>query len=198
MNTTHALPDGLLGQKLLVMGDVNVGKTTHSRQWLQSLCAHGLGSRIVVLDLAAHIPPALAQARGLTGVGGYLLPPPDCDVLDLRTHLDAPRLSSTTEAEAQAKADRNARAIDALLTQLPPPSAGRDVLFVNDVTLYLQAGQASKLLAHLGRADFQTVLVNGYWGQRLGDGTLSRREREQTQELRAWFAAHGQLLDLGS
>ena len=196
MNQTPLQMNDPIGKKLLVMGDVNVGKTTRSRQWLQSLCEQGLGPRIVVLDLAAHIPPAMAQARGLAGAGGYLVPPPNCGALDLRTHLDAPRLSSATEAEAEAKAARNARAIDALLAQLPPPGSGRDVLFVNDVTLYLQAGQASDLLAHLGRADFGTVLVNGYWGQRLGDSALSRRERTQTEALRTWFATHGQVLDV--
>lgn len=44
-----------------------------------------------------------------------------------------------------------------------------DVPFVNDVTLYLQAGYAADLLAQIGGADFTTLLVNGYWGQRLGE-----------------------------
>lgn len=197
MSGTLLPPDDPLGKKLLVMGDVNVGKTTLCRQWLARLCAKGLGTRIVVLDLAAHIPPAMAQARGLAGVGGYLQPPPEDGVLDLRTHLYAPRLSSTTEAEANEKAAHNARAIDALLAQLPPPGSGRDVLFVNDVTLYLQAGHATDLLAQIGRADFTTLLVNGYWGQRLGESALSRRERTQAQRLREWFMHHSQVLDLG-
>ena len=151
----------------------------------------------MVLDLAPDIPPALAQARGLAGAGGYLLPPPDSDVLDLRTHLHAPRLSSATEAEAEEKAAENARAIEALFDQLPPSGSGRDVLFINDVTLYLQAGFAADLLGNLGKADFTTLVVNGYWGQRLGDSALSRREREQTRRLREHFANHGQVLDLG-
>ena len=106
-------PDDPLGKKLLVMGDINAGKTTLCRQWLARLCAQGQGGRIVVLDLAPDIPPALAQARGLAGAGGYLLPPPDSDVLDLRTHLHAPRLSSATEAEAEEKANNERAATDA-------------------------------------------------------------------------------------
>ena len=197
MTVAPCLPADLLGKKLLVMGDINAGKTTLCRQWLARLCAQGQGGRIVVLDLAPDIPPALAQARGLAGAGGYLLPPPDSDVLDLRTHLHAPRLSSATEAEAEEKAAENARAIEALFDQLPPSGSGRDVLFINDVTLYLQAGFAADLLGNLGKADFTTLVVNGYWGQRLGDSALSRREREQTQRLREHFANHGQVLDLG-
>ena len=197
MTVAPCLPADLLGKKLLVMGDINAGKTTLCRQWLARLCAQGLGARIVVLDLAPDIPPALAQARGLAGAGGYLLPPPDSDVLDLRTHLHAPRLSSATEAEAEEKAAENARAIEALFDQLPPSGSGRDVLFINDVTLYLQAGFAADLLGNLGKADFTTLVVNGYWGQRLGDSALSRREREQTRRLREHFANHEKVLDLG-
>ena len=197
MTVAPCLPADLLGKKLLVMGDINAGKTTLCRQWLARLCAQGQGGRIVVLDLAPDIPPALAQARGLAGAGGYLLPPPDSDVLDLRTHLHAPRLSSATEAEAEEKAAHNARAIEALFDRFPQPGSGRDVLFVNDVTLYLQAGYASTLIGKIGRADVTTLVVNGYWGQRLGDSALSRREREQTRRLREHFASHGQVLDLG-
>ena len=197
MTVAPCLPADLLGKKLLVMGDINAGKTTLCRQWLARLCAQGQGGRIVVLDLAPDIPIALAQARGLAGAGGYLLPPPDSDVLDLRTHLHAPRLSSATEAEAEEKAAENARAIEALFDQLPPSGSGRDVLFINDVTLYLQAGFAADLLGNLGKADFTTLVVNGYWGQRLGDSALSRREREQTRRLREHFANHEKVLDLG-
>ena len=186
-----------MGVQIALAGNPNAGKTTLCRQWLARLCAQGQGGRIVVLDLAPDIPPALAQARGLAGAGGYLLPPPDSDVLDLRTHLHAPRLSSATEAEAEEKAAENARAIEALFDQLPPSGSGRDVLFINDVTLYLQAGFAADLLGNLGKADFTTLVVNGYWGQRLGDSALSRREREQTRRLREHFASHGQVLDLG-
>ena len=197
MTVAPCLPADLLGKKLLVMGDINAGKTTLCRQWLARLCAQGQGGRIVVLDLAPDIPPALAQARGLAGAGGYLLPPPDSDVLDLRTHLHAPRLSSATEAEAEEKAAHNARAIEALFDRFPQPGSGRDVLFVNDVTLYLQAGCASTLIGKIGRADVTTLVVNGYWGQRLGDSALSRREREQTRRLREHFANHEKVLDLG-
>ena len=185
-DTTTTPPTDVLGQQWLIMGDINSGKTTRCRQWLQQLCEQGLGARIAVLDLAPHIPPAMAQARGLAGAGGYLLPPANSGVLDLRTQLHAPRLSSSTEADAEAKAAQNAAAINALLQRLPRPGSGRDVLFVNDVTLYLQA--------HI--AGYATLIVNGYWGQRLGDSPLSRREKAQTQLLREHFARHGRVVDL--
>lgn len=197
---TAPLPADCLGQHWLIMGDINTGKTSRCRHYLHQLCAQGLGARITVLDLAPHIPTEMAQARGLPGAGGYLRLPTKCGmdsgVLDLRTHLHAPRLSSSTEAEAQAKAESNARAIDALLHQLPSAASGRDILFINDVTLYLQAGRADNLLAHIAQPHISTLIVNGYWGQRLGDSALSRREREQTRQLRTHFAQKGNVWDV--
>lgn len=183
-----------LGKQLLVMGDVNTGKTTLCRQWLVQLCQQGLAERIALIDMAPHIPAALALERGLVGAGGSLLPPPASGVLDLRTHLDAPRLSSTSEAEAMAKAVRNAQAIETLLEQLP--RSRRDILFINDVTLYLQAGSAAELLAHIAKASIKTLVVNGYWGDRLGGGELTRREKTETQGLRQFFALEGKVLEL--
>jgi hypothetical protein len=49
------------------------------------------------------------------------------------------------------------------------------------VTLYLQAGCAADLVEKLG--DIPTVIVNGYYGERLGAGVLSRRERREMEEL---------------
>lgn len=183
-----------LGKKLLVMGDVNTGKTTFCRQWLVRLCQQGLGARMAVLDLAPHIPKALALERGMVGVGGFLLPPPGSGVLDLRTHLDAPRLSSTSEAQAMAKAIRNAGAINTLLAQFS--CSGRDILFINDVTLYLQAGSAAELLKCINKSDITTLVVNGYRGNRLGGGELTRREKTEMELLRQSFSAAGEVLEL--
>ena len=41
MTVAPCLPADLLGKKLLVMGDINAGKTTLCRQWLARLCAQG-------------------------------------------------------------------------------------------------------------------------------------------------------------
>ena len=183
-----------LGKQLFIMGDVNTGKTTLCRRWLVQLCQQGLGARIALVDMAPHIPMALALERGIVGAGGSLLPPPESGVLDLRTHLDAPRLSSTSEAEAMAKAVRNVHAIEALLEQLA--GSGRDILFINDVTLYLQAGFATELLKHITKAGIKTLVVNAYWGERLGGGGLTRREKTETQRLRQSFELEGKVVEL--
>lgn len=182
------------GKKLLVMGDVNTGKTTLCRQWLVHLCQQGLGARTTLIDLAPNIPEALALERGVVGAGGCMVPPQGSGVLDLRTHLDAPRLSSTSEAQAMAKAVRNAGAINTLFEQFS--CSGRDILFINDVTLYLQAGSTVELLKHINMTGITTLIVNGYWGDRLGGGELTRREKTEMELLRQSFALGGRVLEL--
>ncbi len=181
-----------LGEKLLILGDVNTGKTTLSRRILEDFCQRGLGQRIGILDLAPHIPQELAFRKGLAGVGGNLVPPDGCGVIHVAPRLDAPRLSSSSEAEAIGKARRNGEIVDALLRDTALRQ--RDILFVNDITMYLQAGSAENLIAHLAQA--QTLVANGYWGERLGAGVLTLRERAQTQKVMAWFDGVGKIVRL--
>jgi hypothetical protein len=186
-------PGECLGRKLLIVGDVNTGKTTLTRHILADFCARGLGPRIAVLDLAPHIPPELAAQRGLRGVGGHLDAPTDCGALTIREQLEPPRLSSATEAEAMQKAARNKALIDAAWPRAA--IAARDIVFVNDVSMYLQAGSADELISRFAAAD--TVIANGYFGERLGGGELTRRERAQMERLRAWFEGAGGVVVLG-
>jgi len=183
-----------LGKKLLILGEVGTGKTTLCRQMLDYLCRQGLGTRTTVIDMAPHIPQVLARQRGIVGAGGYLVPPPGSGVLDLRAHLDPPRLSSKSEAEALGKAKRNAEIIATLLDQLVPEE--RDILLINDVTLYLQAGLATQLIERAAFARMNTLLVNGYAGQRLGGGELTAREKTETGVLRLWFENEGRVVTL--
>jgi hypothetical protein len=185
-------PGDALGRKLLIVGDVNTGKTTLTRRFLEDLCARGLGPRIAVLDLAPHISAELSAARGLRGVGGHLDAPPESGVLTIRERLEAPRLSSATEAEAMTKAARNRDLIDASWQRADVD--GRDILVVNDISMYLQAGSADALIARFAAA--QTVIANGYFGNRLGSGELTRRERVEMGRLRAWFEGTDEVIVL--
>jgi hypothetical protein len=62
-------------------------------------------------------------------------------------------------------------------------ASGRDVLVINDLSLYLQAGKAADLITRLAPA--QTLVANGYFGARLGQGGLSRRERAEMESFLA-------------
>lgn len=190
--TRPARPAHTLGHKLLVLGDVNTGKTTLCKQILDEFCARDLGEQIAIVDLAPYIPAGVGSHKGLAGIGGGLTPPADCGALYLSGHLEAPRLTSSSEAQALEKASRNCGVIEAMFERAD--LARRSILFINDVTMYLQAGSAEGLLAHCAGAD--TLIVNGYFGERLGGGELTLRERAQTQRIKDWFERAGTVLTL--
>ncbi|PKN36026.1 MAG: hypothetical protein CVU61_00570 [Deltaproteobacteria bacterium HGW-Deltaproteobacteria-19] len=179
-----------LGRRTLIVGDINAGKTFRTGEILAAFCGAGLGGRIVILDLAPEIPEKLAAEKGLRGAGGRLSPPPGRDVPVFEASPVPPRLSSRTEAEALEKAHRNRLAIDALFPRVSETS--RDILFINDVSLYLQSGNAEDLISFLHR--FGTVIANGYWGNRLGGGSLTDREKEQMKKLMAGFEIGGRVI----
>ena len=184
---------GCLGKRILVIGDVNTGKTTLCKRWLSELCQQGLGGRIALLDLAPTISHELALKRGIVGAGGELRAPEGSQVLDLRAHLEPPRLSSSSESEALEKAERNAQLIDALLHRLEPQ---REIRFINDVTLFLQARSAASLIEAAGFDKRTTLVVNGYRGERLGGGALTRHETAEMSELEKAFAERGEVVRL--
>ena len=179
-----------LGIKTLILGDVNTGKTYRTREILTAMCRQGLGDRMTIVDMAPEIPERIARERGLPGAGGKLKPPEEHRVLYLGGHFEAPRLSSKTEEEALAKARNNRQNIAALFPRLH--GQDRDILFVNDISMVLQAGQAEELTPWLDGA--ATVIANGYWGEKLGEGILTRWERAEMEKLSAYFEMKGQVL----
>jgi hypothetical protein len=182
-----------LGRKTLILGDINTGKTTLTRKVLEALLRlPDLGGRIAIVDMAPEIPEKLAREKGLVGVGGKLMPPEGHGILYLGGHFEPPRLSSKTEEEAMEKARQNRRFIDGLFLTLDLLS--RDILFVNDVSIYLQMGTAENLTRWLDRA--VTVIANGYCGKRLGGGKLTEREKTETAKLKDYFEQKGRVLIL--
>jgi len=182
--------DGYIDRKTLILGDVNTGKTTLTRRVLEALCRRGLGGRIAVVDMAPEIPKGLAEGKGIPGVGGKLTPPGGQGVLYLGGRLEPPRLGSKNEAEALKKACENRRIIDGLFRELQP----REILLVNDASIYLQAGSAEDLIPWFERAD--TVVANGYWGHSVGEGVLTEREKVGMEKLKAYFERRGRVLIL--
>jgi hypothetical protein len=185
-------PEAYLGSKTLILGDVNTGKTILTRKVLEALCRRDLGGRIAIVDMAPEVPEKLAKEKGLPSVGGKLTPPEGHDILYLGGHFEPPRLSSKTEEEAMEKARQNQRISEGFFRKFDGQS--RDILFVNDVSIYLQAGTTENLTRWLEQA--ATVVANGYWGERLGGGTLTERERTETANLKAYFEQKGRVLIL--
>jgi hypothetical protein len=76
------------------------------------------------------------------------------------TTIAAPRLSGRDEEEADLLAQTNADAIEPLFQD--PRLANCSILVINDVTLYLQAGNYDDLWAVI--QPVETVLINAYYG----------------------------------
>ena len=161
---TEATAD-CLGKRRLVVGEVNTGKTTLCNRWLSELCRRGFGTRIALIDMAPTIPDKLATQRGVAVRWRGASP-----AVRLRSARSAStsRTSSPQfeyEDEAMKKALHNAQVIHVLISQLQP---GRDILFINDVTLYLQTRSAEGLITAAGFDQKTTLVVNGYQGERWG------------------------------
>lgn len=173
----------LVNKRTLILGDVNSGKTTVTQKALDDFCDSIIPERIVIIDMSPVIPPELAARKGLSGVGGGLSIDAHPDILLLKTDLAPPRLASDTEEEAEGIAEQNAHKIESLFEKFI--ASQRDVLFLNDLTLYLQAGSAEQLGQWLEHAE--TVVANGYQGKTLGQGRLSVRESQQLIEAENFF-----------
>jgi len=93
----------------------------------------------------------------------------------------APRLTGQTPEEVLALARQNAAAIEeSFAAYLANPAKA---LFINDVSLYLQAGDPTRLYQIL--AATPTAVINGYMGSSLGGGELGQREQERMTILAA-------------
>ena len=158
------------GQRTLVIGDVNSGKTCLTESVLAAWTAQGRSRDIAVLDLAPQtrqsIGGRLALPRGFKG--DYQAPP-----------ITPPRLMAATEEEAEMLARTNAAAVDPLLRD--PRFMDCAILVINDATLYLQAGDYDPFLKIIRSA--ATALINAYYGHSFPDYRLSRRERRLTERL---------------
>ena len=172
-----------LGRWTLILGEVNTGKTSLCRDVLLQMLQRGLAGRITIIDLAPEIPETMMLNRKMKGIGGKLLPPEKENVIYLSAPLVPPRLTSKTEEEAIEIAQQNALKIMNLLEEYN--RFARNILFVNDISLSLQAETAERVVKLMRKAE--TVVANGYYGKKLGASILSQRERQEMELLKKYF-----------
>lgn len=164
-------PAELLGSHTLIAGEVNSGKTRLLAEVMSAFAQAGIAP-LALMDLA----PELTK-----GVGGKLTPPPGVELMHYAPPIAAPRLTGKTPEEVLSLAGQNAMAIEECFeAYLAAPAAA---LFINDVSLYLQAGDPARLHAVLDATP--TVVINGYMGASLGGGELGRVEQERMAALAA-------------
>jgi len=106
-------------------------------------------------------------------------PPPDEPVRYLTDAISAPRLMGKDAGHTLALAEQNARTIENLFARLQQEK--REVLFVNDATLYLQAGHLNRFVEMLDTASTQVILIASV--EPIADSELTRREKQLTEDL---------------
>jgi hypothetical protein len=164
--------DDLYHRRTLIMGEVNTGKTRATFAILRRWVEINPTPLMTVLDLA--------PVR-IRGVGGRLTLPRGFTGRYRFADIVPPRLTGRSATEISRLAAANAQIVVPLLQEIiqkPHP-----ILIINDVTLYLQAGDDVLLWAALKSAD--TLLVNAYYGTSFADHPISQRERRLTDRLMA-------------
>lgn len=163
-------PAQLEGIRSLIWGEVKSGKTTLTSRLLAMFAEEGYGE-LAVMEFAPEM---------LRGIGGKMaLPSPAPGLRVFSPPISAPRLRGNTPEEVEALAQVNGAAIDQALAQYQADPG--KALFINDVSLYLQAREPELLLEAL--AATPTVVMNGYHGHVLGDDDFSQRERARMERL---------------
>jgi hypothetical protein len=150
-------------QNVLIRGEVGTGKTRLTQRLLEE--AEALGRKIAVIDMAPE-PQNGAGGKLNPGTSDYYT-----------TDIETPRLSGTTEKEIVELAELNKQRIEDLFNIYKP----RDVLFMNDVSMYLQRGNVERIVSVMSSS--RTCILNGYFGTSLGEDSFSEEERRKMIEL---------------
>jgi len=162
--------DSFKGKQTLIVGDINTGKTARTVEILRHYINAGWGPHITIIDLAPDL---------IKGVGGKMRVPDIKGLQYLTASIVAPRLTAVDEDQAQTLAHANARTIDGLFEQFRGhPSK---ILFVNDASLYLQAGGMKRFQKIMDKAE--TIIINAYLGSAFPDSALTRREKKMVLKL---------------
>jgi len=154
----------IVGRRLLITGDVGAGKTAMTARLLSEASSVLDPNDITVIDIA----PERREFKGVA-VGGrltdFMTTETGLRVMVPSQRVSAPRIEGRTASDVLRLARLNARSVEQLFKQystVPTP-----VLFMNDVSIYLQAGEPTRLLEVMASA--KTVVANSYEGLSLRD-----------------------------
>ncbi|MHA1834231.1 MAG: helicase HerA domain-containing protein [Candidatus Baldrarchaeia archaeon] len=170
----------ILGRKVLIVGDVGTGKTALTVQIFEKLIDLGLENDITIIDMAPktffisgkRVGGKLDEYTDLVKKVKYLAP----------SVVYAPRLTSKSSQELLYLVKENVKNLDPLIDEyIRNPTK---ILIINDLSIYFHAGDLSKMLQCLSRAE--TFLANSYYGKTLKNDFntgVSYRERDLVKKM---------------
>lgn len=153
----------------LIIGEVKTGKTVYMGEILVRFLEGG-ETDLTVIDMAPESTKGIGGKMDTSGIHA---------VRYYTAQILAPRLVGSSVSEILILAQRNAKLIEDLFLEYVKNLS--KVLFINDISIYLQAGDLTKLLTFLHCTP--TVIMNGYCGTSLGGGKLGERERNNMRVL---------------
>ena len=173
-------PELVMGRRILIIGDVDTGKTRLTARITKMLIDRGLSRDMTIIDFS----PKLRHLRG-SKIGGRIsdfISIPRGVRLLCPAKVETPRASAKTPEELIELARMNAyRMANIIKKYFNKPSP---ILIMNDVSLYLQAGDPELLIKSVKRAE--TVVMNSYYGKTLlndlGTG-VSENEKRNVEKL---------------
>lgn len=152
-----------VNRRTIIIGEVATGKTLLTSKILQRLLQY-TSNDVALIDMAP-------QARG--HIGGKIVLQSDSPVRYYTDDFSPPRLTSSIEDEIFKIAHENRLKAEKIFTKyIRQPAL---VLFINDVSIYLQAGDIEVLWSVISSTP--TVVTNGYLSKSLGGGKFGDRER---------------------
>lgn len=170
----------LLGKRALILGEVGSGKSRLTAKLLEEAISLGYSDRIAVIDLSPDIRLPSGEVVGAPLTSYVAIGPPIKYMRPMG--IRAPRLEGNSRDGVLMLAEENAKAIEAIFYEYL--KGAREILFINDVSLYLHGGELGLLLSVISKAN--TSILNGYYGVRLekdkGSG-ISKRERALMEDL---------------
>ncbi|MEM3826948.1 MAG: hypothetical protein QXZ08_05240 [Nitrososphaeria archaeon] len=171
--------DRILNKKILIIGDVGRGKTRFTAKILDTLVSNGLSKYITVIDMAPSTKSIgvrlLAYTESVKNVRYFF-----------SEKIRGPRIEGKSPTEVIEIACANREIIEKFLEEyLNNPT---EILIINDLTLYLHAGEINKIIDLMERT--KTFIANAYYGDILSDDKgsgLSLKEKLLVQTLSKKF-----------
>ena len=170
----------IIGKRMLILGEAGSGKTKLAARLIKELMMFSNPKEITVIDMA---PQRIGNIGGK--ISNYLDPVNKVRYLSPKK-VYTPRLTGTSHEQMLKYAELNRELIQPLLSDFVRRTT--KILIINDVTLYLHAGELKTVLECVKLAE--TFLATAYYGSKLAEDRgagISIRERQVIGKLATYM-----------